>query len=397
MSDYADIERRNAEPLTGCLDLPAVAGLLAERPHLLADTRVFVAAEHLAEMAAFAAAIERVVTLPAWQEAALAEAPALARIASPLAGVFFGYDFHITAAGPRLIEINTNAGGGLVNLALLRAQREALLDADAVASSFVAMFRTEAQAAGLPGLPACVAIVDDAPAQQFLLPDFEGCRDLLQAAGVDAVICDPGQLEFTDGALRLGQRRVDMVYNRLTDFALDQPEHAALAAAWAVGAVLLTPHPRNHALYADKRNLIRLSDEAWLAAIGVSTADRELIARVVPRTEPVTADRAEDFWSRRKELFFKPAAGYGARAVYRGAKLTKGVFDDILGGGYVAQALVPTPTRSVLVDGVAQALKYDLRCYTYKGELLLTTARLWQGQTTNMRTPGGGFAPVLVV
>jgi hypothetical protein len=27
----------------------------------------------------------------------------------------------------------------------------------------------------------------------------------------------------------------------------------------------------------------------------------------------------------------------------------------------------------------------------------LTAARLYQGQTTNFRTPGGGFAPVYVV
>ena len=29
--------------------------------------------------------------------------------------------------------------------------------------------------------------------------------------------------------------------------------------------------------------------------------------------------------------------------------------------------------------------------------VLLAAARLYQGQTTNMRTPGGGFAPVLEV
>jgi hypothetical protein len=29
--------------------------------------------------------------------------------------------------------------------------------------------------------------------------------------------------------------------------------------------------------------------------------------------------------------------------------------------------------------------------------MLLAAARLYQGQTTNMRTPGGGFAPVLVL
>ena len=30
-------------------------------------------------------------------------------------GVFMGYDFHLTPEGPRLIEVNTNAGGALLN------------------------------------------------------------------------------------------------------------------------------------------------------------------------------------------------------------------------------------------------------------------------------------------
>jgi hypothetical protein len=38
-----------------------------------------------------------------------------------------------------------------------------------------------------------------------------------------------------------------------------------------------------------------------------------------------------------------------------------------------------------------------VRLYTYASEVLLAAARLYQGQTTNMRTPGGGFAPVLTV
>src|SRR3546814_5514999 len=37
-----------------------------------------------------------------------------------------------------------------------------------------------------------------------------------------------------------------------------------------------------------------------------------------------------------------------------------------------------------------------VRLYTYCGELRLVASRLYQGQTTNMRTPGGGFAPVLL-
>jgi hypothetical protein len=51
----------------------------------------------------------------------------------------------------------------------------------------------------------------------------------------------------------------------------------------------------------------------------------------------------------------------------------------------------------VAVDGERIELKADVRLYTYAGAVLLTAARLYQGQTTNMRTPGGGFAPVLAL
>ena len=40
------------------------------------------------------------------------------------------------------------------------------------------------------------------------------------------------------------------------------------------------------------------------------------------------------------------------------------------------------------------ALKFDVRDYAYDGAVQWVAARLYQGQTTNFRTPGGGFAPV---
>jgi hypothetical protein len=43
-----------------------------------------------------------------------------------------------------------------------------------------------------------------------------------------------------------------------------------------------------------------------------------------------------------------------------------------------------------------QRMKADFRCYVYAGRIQLLAARLYQGQTTNFRTPGGGFAPVFV-
>src|SRR3989338_11218058 len=103
-------------------------------------------------------------------------------------------------------------------------------------------------------------------------------------------------------------------------------------------------------------------------------------------------------WADRKQWFFKPNSGYGSKGAYRGEKLTRRVFAEILQSGYVAQHMAAPGERSVCVnDGESVPLKYDMRCYVYDGQVQLVAARLYQGQTTNFRTPGGGFAPVYLV
>ncbi|HJX19227.1 MAG TPA: hypothetical protein VJ437_13685, partial [Acidiferrobacterales bacterium] len=80
--------------------------------------------------------------------------------------------------------------------------------------------------------------------------------------------------------------------------------------------------------------------------------------------------------------------------MYRGDKLTRRVWEEILAGDYVVQELVPPGERQVQVETDTTALKYDVRCFVYAGKVQLLAARLYQGQVTNFRTPGGGFAPV---
>ena len=99
-------------------------------------------------------------------------------------------------------------------------------------------------------------------------------------------------------------------------------------------------------------------------------------------------------WAKRRGFFFKPAAGYGSRAAYRGDKLTKRVWAEMAKGTYVAQAIVAPSERHVAVAQAPVALKADVRNYSYDGMVKLIAARLYQGQTTNFRTTGGGFAPV---
>ena len=382
-----------------------LAELASTHPNLFSDTMVFVAEPHLKFMADLVATIERVVALPQWQQRVLAHAPAIAAHPVRAAGVFLGYDFHLGTGGPQLIEINTNAGGALLNARLASAQRACCASELEVANPpvekrFVAMFREEWRRARGEAPLSRIAIVDADPAQQFLAPEFELFRQAFEEDGIAALIVSPADLDFDGRKLRHRGEVVDLVYNRLTDFALVAAANAPLRAAYLADAIVLTPHPRAHALYADKRNLVALGDDQWLARIGVDASDRARLQAGVPRTEEVLPANAAAFWTSRKHWFFKPAAGYGSKAAYRGDKLTKSVFAMIARGGYVAQALVPPSQRRVLVDGAEQDLKIDLRNYVYQGAVQLVSARLYQGQTTNFRTRGGGFAavfPVLVV
>ena len=105
-------------------DGDALASMITlDRPHLFSGSTVFVSGEHVRHMAEIIAAIERVVAMPAYLAHVLAYAPPVARYQPRARGVFLGYDFHLGAAGPQLIEINSNAGGALLNALLARAQQ----------------------------------------------------------------------------------------------------------------------------------------------------------------------------------------------------------------------------------------------------------------------------------
>ncbi|MCF8706940.1 hypothetical protein [Rhizorhapis sp. SPR117] len=374
------------------------------RPHLFADVAVFLDAAELDQMQSIVEAIEAVVRHPAYRAAVLGWAPVSAMRDFGPRGVFMGYDFHLGRNGPALIEINTNAGGAILNASLARAQRSCcsgavipeFMDLAAFDTNVAEMFTREWRHQRESGSPATIAIVDDRPGEQYLYPEFLLMQRLLQRHGYEVCIADPSELEYCDGELCRSGTRIDLVYNRLTDFSLEQPGHAALRAAYDDGSVVLTPNPHNHALFADKRNLTLLSDSARLSEWGVDPALIRILSAGVPATERVTPEGADRFWSNRKQFFFKPSSGYGSRAAYRGDKLTKTVWQEICQGDYVAQAYVAPSERLIEFDGEKQQRKIDVRLYTYDGRMLLVAARLYQGQTTNMRTIGGGFAPVLL-
>lgn len=339
------------------------------RESVFSSVPAFLPATALIEMQGIIVAIEAATGLPAYRTEVLARAPEIARIDHGPLGVFMGYDFHLDADGPKLIEINTNAGGAFLNSLLLRAQRACCLEVEhsvdvGSAEDFghltVGMFRQEWWRQRSDRELQRVAIVDDKPPEQYLYPEFLLARQMLLKAGIDAVIIDAGELDYDGERLLAGDRPVDLVYNRLVDFAFARSEHSVLRAAYEDGAVVVTPNPHAHALFANKRNLTLLSDPATLADWGLPLKFASALEGV-PLTVLVTADNAESLWRSRKDWFFKPASGYGGRAVYRGDKLTRGVWADIASGGYVAQAFAAPGRRTIRLDGIETRFKMDVR------------------------------------
>jgi len=369
-------------------------------PHLFSSLPLYVARHHIDQMALVVNAIEQVVATVQYRSAVLSWAPEIATFDPGSPGGLLGFDFHLGPDGPRLIEINTNPGGAFLNAILGRAQRaccaalavpltDALAVEERLADVVAEEWRLQRGAAPLRS----IAIVDESPEQQYLYPEFLLLRQMLRRNGIEAVICDPNELLHHDGKLWHATQPIDFVYNRLTDFGFSEPAQATLKAAYLARDVAVSPHPWAHAVYADKRNLTLMCDANFLASTGASHATIATLLDAVPNTQIVSRENREALWANRRDLFFKPAAGYGSKASYRGAKITKRVWDEIAKGAYVAQAFVAPSERRISSE--PGALKADIRCYAYQGEVLQLAARLYQGQTTNFRTPGGGFSPVL--
>ncbi|WP_230473776.1 hypothetical protein [Dyella choica] len=369
-------------------------------PNLFAALPVYVSRDHLTKLDRVVAAVQAAVALPDYQAAVLTWAPEIARFDPGTLGGMLGLDFHITPEGPRLIEINTNPGGALLNALVGQALRSCMPE---VVTTPTDMAKAEQQilevmrqewTSQMGDRPLhSIAIVDEVPEAQYLYPEFLLFRELFIRHGIDVTICDPAELEYRRGRMRVHGKAVDMIYNRLTDFPLAASAHEAIRASYLAGEVVVTPHPRAHAIYADKRNLVLLGNREFLSRAGAASEVIDVLTSAVPATILMTSENRDELWRRRRELFFKPAAGFGSKAGYRGEKLTRRVWEEIGANAYIAQELVP-PSERHTGDGNGP-LKTDVRCYAYHGKSLLYAARLYQGQTTNFRTPGGGFAPVL--
>jgi hypothetical protein len=302
------------------------------------------------------------------------------------AGIFNSFDFHVTADGPRLIEINVNAGGAFLQPAISAAAAPRPQDCRLAigqpapfspAETIVNAWHRHAGTAALRR----VAIVDDRPDLQPLHCDMLAARDALTMLGIACDILDVGDVSFDGRRLTGPSGPIDMVYNRWTDFTWSSPESLPLRLAHQAGATLVAPNPGTWRAWADKSLLLELA------------ADPARPAAVLD-AEAVTPDTADGLWQRRKQLVFKPLEGFASRGVYRGDKISRRKWEEICRGGYLAQALAAPGLRTLPTVSGLRPFKIDIRVWTHADTPLHIAARLSAGQVTGLSGEAEGFAPI---
>lgn len=317
-------------------------------------------------------------------------------------GIFNSYDFHISAEGPQLIEINSNAGGALLSLLATENMRHCCtgmhrylpaadfrFDREKLLKMFHAEFRLRFPDRKLTS----VAIVDEAPEAQFFYKEFLLTKELLRDHGIKTYIVSPQEIQITNGVAYAAGNPIDFIYNRLTDFYLEKPESKTIRLVFENGIATVSPNPSVHALYAHKSNLITIWDDTFARRMNIPTEKLKRLRIHIPQTVAVAAENRDALWQNRRNWFFKPTDGFGSKGVYRGDKITKKVWEHISTGNYIAQRYIEPEHRQI---SASEKLKYDIRVYTYGKEILGIAARYYQGQATNFRTPNGGLAMVLV-
>lgn len=376
-----------------------------------AGTLVALERVHFETIRRTVAALHRVAHLDSYQRLVDAGADEVARHRPPNFAVFMGYDFHLTPGGPRLIEVNTNAGGALLNglhtaslcdpekLACLCA---GLMPVETMKARIVDTFVREHRLAHPERPLARVAIADDRPEAQFLRAEFDLFAGIFAEAGIEVRVCDVRAFERAAGGLRVrgsdAEAPLDLVYLRDTDWRFEDPRSEAVRAAYLAGEVVVTPSPREHHLLANKRRLELFSSAQTLAQVGAEPDELELLTSVVPETQSLDSLGVARAWETRREWVFKPASAYASKAVYRGDKISRRKLDEIAAaGGFVAQRRVEPGEIPVATSEGSRRMKFDVRAYAYRDEVLLLGARAYEGQVTNLRTPGGGFSAICVV
>jgi len=317
-----------------------------------------------------------------------------AQINSSHYSVLMGYDFHITEEGvAKLIEVNTNAGGlwfadRSYHPSNTRFSAEL---AQNLLNTFLAdyqLFQKNPEA-----IPQLIAIIDQKPQEQFLYPEMKVFAQLFQQAGIECIVIDPSEIEVKNSRLYCKDKAIDLIYNRHCDFYFHSAKMALIAHAWQQQSICITPNPRVYGLLADKQRMADWCKADFLEPL-LSIESSQRLHTALPKTHLLSELNQEGLWGQRKQWVFKPLNSYASRGVYVGDKLTKSKFHSFNPEEILIQERIK-PTITLSPDG--EKFKTDFRLFTYRKQILAISARLYQGQVTNLHTINGGFSRVTLL
>ncbi len=332
----------------------------------------------------FAQLIHRLKRLPAYVEAMQPRIATAARFDPGLPSVLMGYDFHLTVDGPRLIEINNNAGG-------LYQQGSGWLPQPACAqmpgtleSRVLTMF---------PDAWRTIAIMDEDVEHQYMYPEMCAYAALLESHGRQVRIVCPEDIRVgQDGLLYVGDLHLHAIYNRHTDFYLESAALAVIRAAYLEGRIALTPNPRSYALLGDKARMVDWWRPGLLESC-LTDDDVHFVREIVPETRLLADIDAAQAWQERKAWIFKPVARHGGKGVLPGRAMSRRRFEQMPPAQTVMQRYVPPGT--VRVNDVEY--RFDVRLFTHGARLIAVAGRIWQGMVTNFRAPGSGWTGLNII
>lgn len=295
--------------------------------------------------------------------------------------LFMSYDFHIDQnQQPKLIEVNTNAAFWLLGYELYQqknSNNSALYcDLNELKKNFEEEFYLSQGKQAIKS----IQIADQKPEEQRLFIEFLCFNELFKSWGWESEISDVEQLNISD-----------FIYNRHTDFYLASSYSAKLKDIYEKNLSCISPHPYEYFLLADKERIVDWSVEGFLNQF-LALQQSEIIKAIIPVSQKLTSNNAEQVWSNRKNKFFKPMRSFGSKQSYKGASVSKKIFEECVQNQFLAQDYVQPQEVEIKTNSGVEKMKYDLRCYVYKNKLQMIIARVYQGQVTNLRTPFGGFA-----
>ncbi len=254
--------------------------------------------------------------------------------------------------------------------------------------------------AGLPN----IAIVDWAnlpTSHEFIL-----LRNYLVGCGIPTIICTPDEIEYSNGKLRRGEFRIDLVYKRIVihEFLSHYDDAHPLLRAYADRAVCLV-NPFRCKILHKKACFELLTDEGsqqWF-----TNKELEVINNCVPWTRRVfdrktiyrgqEIDLLDHLRRHRAEFILKPNDDYGGHGIFFGNRLNDANWDDALqqalGGDYVAQERLELETEQFPIfnerDWALRPMFVDTNPFIFRGQVHGAMVRLSDSPIVNV-TSGGG-------